>query len=76
MEANHEVGAGFNTRLEYVLDQICAELPGGGSHELRRYVAERLAAAARAGERSFDRLVEIAHHTLASFDAANDARQV
>jgi hypothetical protein len=75
MDTNHDVGAGFNARLEYVLDQICADLPGGGSHELRRHVAESLAATARAGERSLDRLLESARHALASFGPANEARQ-
>lgn len=66
-DAMSEVGTGFKTRLEYVLDQICAETMHGGSHEMRRFVAERLIAAAEAGERSLDRLTEVARHALASF---------
>ena len=50
---------GFKTRLEYVLDQICAETRHGGSHEMRRFVADRLMAAAESGERSLDRLTEV-----------------
>jgi ribosomal protein S7 len=61
-----ELGTGFKTRLEYVLDQICAEIKHGGSHEMRRFVAEQLMAAAEAGERSLDRLKEVARLALAS----------
>jgi hypothetical protein len=62
-----EVSTGFKMRLEYVLDQICAETRHGGSHEMRRFVAEKLMAAAEAGERSLDRLTEVARRALASF---------
>jgi hypothetical protein len=62
-----EVGTGFKTRLEYVLDQICAETRHGGSHEMRRFIAEKLMAAAVAGDRSLDRLTEVARQALASF---------
>ena len=66
-DAMSEVSTGFKTRLEYVLDQICVETRHGGSHEMRRFVAEKLMAATEAGERSLDRLMEVARHALASF---------
>ena len=62
-----EISTGFKARLEYVLDQICAETIHGGSHEMRSFVAKQLMAAAEAGERSFGRLMEVARHALASF---------
>jgi hypothetical protein len=62
-----EVSTGFKTRLEYVLDQICAETRHGDSHEMRRFIAEKLMAAAVAGDRSLDRLSEVARQALASF---------
>jgi hypothetical protein len=65
-DAMNEVSTGFKTRLEYVLDQICVETRHGGSHEIRRFVAEKLRAATEAGERSLDRLMEVARHALAS----------
>lgn len=40
-----DISSGFKTRLEYVLDQICVEAPDGGSHEMRRFIAEKLIAA-------------------------------
>ena len=62
-----EVSTGFKTRLEYVLDQICAETRHGGSHEMRRFIAEKLMAAAVAGDRSLDRLSAVARQALALF---------
>ena len=41
MMPNDRVSAGFKTRLEYVLDQACADAPDGGSHEMRKCVAEQ-----------------------------------
>jgi hypothetical protein len=62
-----EVSAGFKTRLEYVLDQICAETRHGGSHEMRSFIAAQLMVATQAGERSLDRLTEVARIALAAF---------
>jgi hypothetical protein len=64
-----EVGSGFKARLEYVLDEVCRDLPGGGSHELRRCVAGKLAAAVDAGERSLESLLEVARQAMASPEA-------
>lgn len=36
--------------MDVVLDQVCADLPSGGDHESRRYVAEQLIQAAREGK--------------------------
>jgi hypothetical protein len=62
-----EVSTGFKTRLEYVLDQICAETEHGGSHEMRCFIAEQLMTAAQAGERSGDGLTEVARQALTVF---------
>jgi hypothetical protein len=67
MTTMSELSTGFKMRLEYVLDQICAEARHGGSHEMRSFVALQLMAAVQAGERSFDRLSEVARHALAAF---------
>jgi ribosomal protein S7 len=63
----NEVSTGFKTRLEYVLDQICAETRHGGSHEMRSFIAAQLMAATQADERSLDRLTEVARLALAAF---------
>ena len=62
-----EITAGFKARLEYVLDQVCADASDGGSHEMRRFVAERLMTAAQAGERSLEGLTEVARQALDAF---------
>lgn len=36
--------------MDVVLDQVCADLPSGGDHKSRRYVAEQLIQAAREGK--------------------------
>nr|WP_245448798.1 hypothetical protein [Bradyrhizobium ottawaense] len=36
--------------MDVVLDQVCTELPNGGDHKSRRYVAEQLIEAARDGK--------------------------
>lgn len=61
-----EISSGFKARLEYVLDQICVEAHGG-SHEMRRFIAEKLMAAAETGERSLERLTEVARQALDVF---------
>jgi len=39
--------------MDVVLDEVCAELPNGGDHESRKYIAEQLLQAARAGKKTF-----------------------
>jgi hypothetical protein len=75
MSTNDEVGSGFKIRLEYVLDEVCRDLPGGGSHELRKCVAERLAEATQAGERSLERLVLIAREALVAAGTPGSEQQ-
>jgi hypothetical protein len=53
MSANEEVGSGFKT----------------GGQELRGRVAEKLAAAAEAGERPLEGLLEVARQALRSPEA-------
>jgi hypothetical protein len=62
-----EVSAGFKARLEYLLDQICAETEHGGSHEMRSFIAEQLMAAAQAGDRSVDGLTAVARQAQTVF---------
>jgi hypothetical protein len=62
-----DISSGFKTRLEYVLDQICVVSPDGGSHEMRRFIAEKLIAATETGERSLEGLTEVARLALDVF---------
>ena len=63
-----EIDTVFKTRLEHVLNQICAGSPDGGSHEMRRFIAERLMTAVGRGERSLERLIEVARQALETFE--------
>jgi hypothetical protein len=40
MDLMSEISTQFKARLEYVLDDVCIGMPDGGSHEMRRFVAE------------------------------------
>jgi hypothetical protein len=42
--------------MDVVLDEVCAVLPNGGDHESRKYIAEQLILAARAGKTSLGEL--------------------
>jgi hypothetical protein len=60
MNLSHKVR--FN--MEVVLEHICRQLPNGGDHETRKYVAERLAATALQDLTTIDYLEEVAQHAL------------
>lgn len=51
--------------LGLVLEEVCRPLPHGGDHELRRRIAEKLVAAAIAGNRTLSGLAEVARAALA-----------
>ncbi|WFU37573.1 hypothetical protein QA640_24170 [Bradyrhizobium sp. CB82] len=50
----------FNERtqanLKTVLEETCRELPTGGDHETRKYIAEHLIEAARSGKTTLGEL--------------------
>jgi len=50
--------------MDVVLEQVCRELPHGGDHESRKFVAERLLEAARAGQTALGDLTVAATHAL------------
>ena len=45
--------------LDVVLGEICSELPHGGDHESRKFIAERLIAAVRSGKTTLRELTAI-----------------
>lgn len=55
MERERIYGRG-SSEYGLVLDQVCAGLPNGGDHESRRYVAEQLIQAVRAGKTTLGEL--------------------
>ncbi|MGY4623309.1 hypothetical protein [Bradyrhizobium sp. USDA 4486] len=50
--------------MDVVLEQVCAELPNGGDHESRKYIAEQLMHAGRAGKTSLGELTPVGRRAL------------
>ena len=50
--------------MDVVLNKICGELPHGGDHESRRFIAEQLIQGARSGKRTLTELTHIARRAL------------
>lgn len=50
--------------MEVVLDAVCAELPNGGDHESRKFIAEQLIEAARAGKTTPSELTYVGRRAL------------
>jgi hypothetical protein len=50
--------------MDVVLDEVCAGLPNGGDHESRRYIAEQLIQAARAGKTTLGELTYVGRRAL------------
>ena len=58
----------FNDRtranMDVVLEEICREMPHGGDHESRRFIAERLIESAREGRTTLPELNSVARRAL------------
>ena len=54
----------LQANIEVVLDEICSELPNGGNHESRKFVAEQLMQAARGGKTSLSELTYTGRRAL------------
>jgi len=50
--------------MDVVLDEVCAALPNGGDHASRKYIAEQLIQAARAGKTSLGELTYMGRRAL------------
>ncbi len=51
--------------MDVVLEETCRQLPHGGDHDSRRFIAERLIKAAQAGHSTLGELGIVARHALA-----------
>jgi hypothetical protein len=51
--------------MDVVLDEICSELPNGGDHESRRFIAEQLMKAARGDRNTLGDLTYVGRRALA-----------
>jgi hypothetical protein len=58
----------FNDRvqanMDVVLEEVCAGLPNGGDHDSRKYIAEQLVQAARAGRITLNELIYVGRRAL------------
>jgi len=50
--------------MDVVLEEICREMPHGGDHESRKFIAGRLIACAREGRSSLAELNSVARRAL------------
>ena len=50
--------------MDVVLEEICREMPHGGDHESRKFIAERLMECAREGRGSLAELNGVARRAL------------
>jgi hypothetical protein len=50
--------------MDVVLGEICGELPHGGDHESRKFIAEQLIAAARSGKTALRELTAVGRRAL------------
>ncbi|MGY3342016.1 MULTISPECIES: hypothetical protein [unclassified Bradyrhizobium] len=54
----------IQANMDVVLEEVCADLPNGGDHESRRYIAEQLIRAGRAGKTSLGELTYVGRRAL------------
>jgi hypothetical protein len=50
--------------MDAVLDEVCGQLPNGGDHESRRFIAEHLMQAARSGNTTLGELTYVGRRAL------------
>lgn len=59
---------GFDDRtlanMDVVLDEICRELPNGGDHQSRKFIAEHLMQAVRGGKTTLGELTYVGRRAL------------
>jgi hypothetical protein len=60
--------------MDVVLEEVCADLPNGGDHKSRKFIAEQLISAARDGKKTLGELTyagrRALHHLQSSSKSA------
>jgi hypothetical protein len=56
--------------MDVVLEEICSELAHGGDHDSRKFIAEQLMQAARAGKTTLGELTYVGRRALAQLQGA------
>jgi hypothetical protein len=54
--------------MDVVLEEVCAELPNGGDHESRRFIAEQLIQRARSGRATLGELMYTARRAIVQLE--------
>ena len=54
--------------MDVVLEEVCAELPNGGDHESRKFIAEQLIQCARSGRATLGELMNAARRAIVQLD--------
>ena len=67
-----ELSERTKANMDVVLEETCRQLPHGGDHDSRRFIAERLIEAAQAGHSTLGELGIVARHALAEILAKRD----
>jgi hypothetical protein len=60
-----ELSERTRANMDVVLEETCRQLPHGGDHDSRKFIAERLIAAAREGHSTLGELGIVARRALA-----------
>lgn len=60
-----ELSERTKANMDVVLEETCRQLPHGGNHDSRRFVAERLIEAAQSGHSTLGELGIVARRALA-----------
>lgn len=61
----------IRANMDVVLDEACIDLPNGGDHDSRKYIAEQLIQAARAGKTTLGELTYVARRALVQLKNAS-----
>jgi hypothetical protein len=59
-----EFDEGVQANMDVVLEEICAELPNGGDHESRKFIADHLIQCVRSGKTTLGDLMYAARRAL------------
>jgi hypothetical protein len=62
-----ELSEQTKANMDVVLEQTCRQLPHGGDHDSRKFIAERLIEAAQSGHSTLGELGIVARRALADF---------
>jgi hypothetical protein len=59
--------------LDVVLEEVCRDLPHGGDHESRKYIAQKLMQAAKKGNVTLEGLRTVASRALSELSSRKSA---